>query len=130
MFAANPPVQVSPSAPAAPGYPSSYGNYAAQGSCAPRPGIPYARWLYFLSFSLPPVGVPIGLVYLFKDTPEEKRVGWWTLGWAVFGFVLLWMSWVELEHVMPLLKGLAAIGQPGGAGGPLGSLGGMMGEGQ
>ncbi|HET6386809.1 MAG TPA: hypothetical protein VFJ58_25740 [Armatimonadota bacterium] len=62
----------------------------------PKNDVPFARWLYFLAFSIPPLGLIFGLIYLLKETPEERAVGKWIMIWSVIGGIIAWLSWIAL----------------------------------
>jgi uncharacterized membrane protein len=72
------------------------------------------------------VGLIPGIIYLLKDTPDEKHAGRWMIFWAVFGALISWVGYVEtmplLNGAMKALSGTNALG--GGSGNPLGGSGG------
>lgn len=79
------------------GYPAPVGPYPGYGASDPSDAVPsYANWLYFLGFSIPPIGVILALIYLLKDTPGEQRLGKWLMGWSIFGGLLTWLGIVEM----------------------------------
>jgi len=68
-----------------------------------------------LGLLLPPVALPVGIVFLMLDDPRKTRLGWITIGWSVVGAILnvIFLIPPAVALFKSLLSGAGHGGLPG-----------------